>query len=76
MYYVPQEERSIFGKVIVSVVLSKNVYVFMHPIPNGFRDRAISLHSSKDVDRKYMLRSVSNIGIYCSSEVVGAFYLV
>ena len=38
---VSQEERSIFWKVIVSVILSKNVYMSMYPIPNGSRDRAI-----------------------------------
>jgi hypothetical protein len=42
---VPQEERSIFGEVLVSVILSKKVYMYMCPIPNGFRDRAISLYS-------------------------------
>jgi len=31
-----QEERSIFWEVIVSVILSKNVYMNMFPIPNGF----------------------------------------
>jgi hypothetical protein len=38
---VSQEERSIFWEVIVSVILSKKLYVNMCPIPNGFRDRAI-----------------------------------
>ena len=33
--------RSIFWEVIVSVILSKNVYMNMCPVPNGFRDRAI-----------------------------------
>jgi hypothetical protein len=32
----------------------------MCPIPNGFRDRAISLYSSKIVDKKEILRTVSN----------------
>jgi hypothetical protein len=31
-------------QVIVSVILSKKVYMYMCPIPNGFRDRAISLY--------------------------------
>ena len=30
-----QEERSIFWKVIVSVILSKKVYMNMCPTPNG-----------------------------------------
>ena len=40
-YGVSQEKRSICWEVIVSVILSKNVYMNMCPIPNGFRDRAI-----------------------------------
>jgi predicted transport protein len=48
----------------------------MYPIPNGFRGRAISLYSSKIVDRKEILRTVSNIGIYCSSDKVGTVYLI
>jgi hypothetical protein len=38
------------------------------PIPNGFPDRSISLYSSKSVDRIETLRTVSDTGIYCSSE--------
>jgi hypothetical protein len=30
------------------------------PIPNSFRDRAISLYSSKTVDKKEILHTVSN----------------
>jgi hypothetical protein len=52
------------------------VYMYMCPIPNGFRDRTISLYSSKIVDRKEILRTVSNTGIYCSSDKVGTVYLV
>jgi hypothetical protein len=40
-----QEERSIFWEVIISVILNKNVYMYMCPVSNGFRDRAISLYS-------------------------------
>jgi hypothetical protein len=47
--------------------------MYMCPIPNGFRDRAISLYSSKTVDKKEILHTVSNTGIYCSSEKVGTF---
>jgi hypothetical protein len=36
-----REGRSIFWEVIVSVILSKKLYMNMCPIPNGFRDRAI-----------------------------------
>ena len=44
IYRVSQEERSIFWVVIVSVILSKKLYMNMCPIPNGFRDRAIWLY--------------------------------
>jgi predicted transport protein len=47
--------------------------MFMYPIPNGVRDRVISLYSSKTVDKKEILRTVSNIGIYCLSDKVGTF---
>jgi len=40
LYSVYQEERSIFWEVIVSVILSRNVYMNMCPIPNGFRDKS------------------------------------
>jgi hypothetical protein len=46
IYRVSQQERSIFWEVIESVTLSKKVYMYMFPIPNGFRDRAISLCST------------------------------
>jgi hypothetical protein len=35
----------------------------MPPIPNGFRDRAISLYSYETVEQKEVLRTVSNTGI-------------
>jgi hypothetical protein len=56
VYGVSPEERSIFWEVTVSVILSKKVYMYTCPIPNGFRDRAISLYSSKTVDKKEILR--------------------
>jgi hypothetical protein len=40
----------------------------MCPIPNGFRDTAISLYSSKTVDKKEILLTVSNTDIHCSSD--------
>jgi hypothetical protein len=48
----------------------------MCPIPNGFRDRAISLYSSKTLDKKKILRIVANTSIYFSSDKVGTVYLV
>jgi hypothetical protein len=64
------------GEVTVSAIPSKKLYMYMCPIPNGFRDRAISLYSSETVNKKEILRSVSNTGIYCSSDKVGTVYLV
>jgi hypothetical protein len=63
LYRVSQEERLIFWEVIVLVVLSKHMYMYKCPIPNGFRDRTIVLYSSK-TDKKAILRTVSNTGIY------------
>jgi len=45
------------------------------PILTVFRDRAISLYSCKIV-HKEIVSIVSNISIYCSSDKVGAGYLV
>jgi hypothetical protein len=43
IYRMSQEEKSILWDVIVSVILSKKLYMYMCPIPNGFRDIIISL---------------------------------
>jgi hypothetical protein len=40
-----REGRSIFWEVIVSIILSKELYTNVCPIPNGFRDRAIWMYS-------------------------------
>jgi predicted transport protein len=58
------------------VILSKKVRMYMSPIPKRFRDRAISLYSSKIDDEKEILHTVSNTGIYCSSDKVDTVYLV
>jgi hypothetical protein len=63
-------------EVLISVILNKTVYMCICPVPNGFRDRAISLYSSKIVDKKEILRTASNTGIYCSSDNVDTVYLV
>jgi hypothetical protein len=70
IYSVSQEESSIFWEVTISVIS------YMCPIPNGFRDTVVSLYSSKIIDKKEILRTVSNTGIYCSSDKVGTVYLV
>jgi hypothetical protein len=76
LYRVSEKERSVFWKVIVSVILSKKEYMYLCPIPRCFRERAISLFSSKIVDNKEILRTVSNTGIYCTSDKVSTVYLV
>jgi hypothetical protein len=59
------------------VILSNKIHnLYMCPILNDFRDRAISLYSSKIVAKKQILRTVSNTGVYCSSDKVGTIYLV
>jgi hypothetical protein len=60
-----QKERSIFLEVTVSATLSKKIVY-----------RAISLYISKIVDKEEILRTVSDTGIYCSSDKVGTVYLV
>jgi hypothetical protein len=40
-------------------------------VPKVFLDRTISLYSSKSVNKKEILRTVCNTGIYCTSEKVG-----
>jgi hypothetical protein len=42
---------------IIGHFKQKKVYMYMYHIPNGFRDRAISLYSSKIVYKKEILRT-------------------
>jgi hypothetical protein len=41
----------------------KKMYAYMCPIPNAFRYRAISLDSSKFVDKKEILRAVGTASV-------------
>ena len=66
---------SIFWEVILSVILSKKVYMNMCPIRNGFQDKGISLNSCKIVDKE-IVRIFFNIIIYCSSDKADTVYLV
>jgi hypothetical protein len=50
--------------------------MYVCPIPKIFRDRAMSLYSSKIVDKKEILRTVPNASIYCPSDEVCTVYLV
>jgi hypothetical protein len=72
---VPEGKVNILGGHSIGHSKQK-VYMYMCPILNSFRDRAISLYSSKTVNKKEILRTVSNTDIYCSSDKVGAVYLV
>jgi hypothetical protein len=76
MYRVSQEEKSVLWEVTVSVILSKKVYMYMCPIPDGFRDTVVSLYRCRIVGKKEILRTVSNTGMYISSDKVGTVYLV
>jgi hypothetical protein len=71
-----QEERPIFWVVVVSAILRKKVYICMCLIANGFLDRGVPLYNSKIVDKKAILGTASNTGIYCSSDKVGTVYIV
>jgi hypothetical protein len=66
----PRRKRWIFSEVIASVILSKKekMYVYTCHIPNCFGDRVISLYSCKIVDKKEILPTVCNTGIYCLSD--------
>jgi hypothetical protein len=72
LYKKYPEVRSVFWEVTLSVTLNKKR---MCPIPSGFRDTDISLYSSKIVDKKEILRTVSNTGNCSSNGKVGTVYL-
>jgi hypothetical protein len=63
---VPRGKVNILGGHSVCHSKQEIVY-YMCPIPNGFRDRAISPYSSKIVDTKEILHTLSNNVIYFSS---------
>jgi hypothetical protein len=70
LYRVSREEISIFWEVITLVILSKKLYMYMCPILNGFRDRAISLYSSFDLTPNIVLPSRMRIVWKCQLAVV------
>jgi hypothetical protein len=75
----PATNRVSYGaaswEAIISVILNKRVCMYMCPIPNDFKDRAISLYSSEIVDKKEILPTICNTGICCSRDKVGSVYL-
>jgi hypothetical protein len=50
-------------------------YHNLNIIPNGYRDRAISLYSSKTVYKKEVLCTVFDSGVYCSGDKFRTVYL-
>jgi hypothetical protein len=52
---VPGRKVNILGGHSIGHSKQK-VYMYMCPIPNGFRDRAISLYSSSIVDKKDIIQ--------------------
>jgi hypothetical protein len=71
---VPGGKANIVGGLTISCFKQK-LYTYMCHFPKGFRDQVISLRTSQIVD-KVILRTVSNIDIYYSSDKVGKVYLV
>jgi hypothetical protein len=64
------------GKVNIlgghSIGHSKQKIVYVHvSYSEPFRGRSFTLYSFKIVDKKEILRTVSNKGIYCSSDKAG-----
>ena len=57
IYRVSQKEKSIFWEVIVSVILIKQVHMYVLSIPKGFRDGAIGLYSSLNLEPNNVLPS-------------------
>jgi hypothetical protein len=72
---VPGGKVNILGGHSIGHSKQKTVYAYVSCFER-FPNRAIPLNRSKTVNKKEILRTVSNIGIYCSSEEVGAVCLV
>jgi hypothetical protein len=58
-----QKVRSILWEVIVSVILSKTVYLYMFPIPNGFRDRAVHCTDEQHAKSSHELQSALKLTV-------------
>jgi hypothetical protein len=63
LYRVSQEQRSIFWEVTVSVILSRKVCMYMYPIPNGFRDRALHCTLYRRATRHVLTRVAKCIDV-------------
>jgi hypothetical protein len=66
----PRRKGQYSGKSQYRSYYGKSVYVHV------FHSELFSLYSSKICDKKEILRTVSNIDVYCSSDRFGAVYLV
>jgi hypothetical protein len=78
IYYLTVNIQSVPGEkanILWGHYMQESMYAHVS-YSNGFRDTAISLYSSKIVDKKEILNVLSNAGIYCSSGKVGRVYLV
>jgi hypothetical protein len=67
---VPEGKVSILGGHSIAHC-KQIVYMYVCPILSGFKDRAISLHSSK-----IFVSTVSNTSIYFSSDKIGTVYIL
>jgi len=68
--------RPIFCVVIVLVILKRNIVSVRVLLQTVSETEVFHWYSCKIVDKKEMLRTVSNISIYHSSDEVGTVYLV
>jgi hypothetical protein len=75
MFYAAGKVNILGGHSIGHSKQNIRVHMYMRPIPNGFRHRAISLYNSRIADKKEILRTISNTGIYRSSDKIGTVHL-
>jgi hypothetical protein len=61
LYRMSQDERSVFWKVVISVILSKKLYTYMCSIPNGFRDRAMDVIVRKKQRQDLLSRATRHV---------------
>jgi hypothetical protein len=74
IYRVSQDDRSMFWEVAV-ILSKKSVYVHVS-YSLRFQKYNYFTVQFQIVDKKEILRTVSNTGVYCSSGKVGTVYLV
>jgi hypothetical protein len=62
--YVPGGNVNILGSHTVGHSKQKKMYIYMCPLPNGFRDRAVSLYRSLDLAPNIVLHSRRTAPLY------------